>query len=345
MLVYPNRIAQELQSGLKPCYLIFGDEPQQKFDIIQRIRDVAREAGFDERTVLVADKEFSWNQLLDATQAMSLFSDKKLIELELPTGKTGTEGSKVLQDVASGLSNDTLLLVHGPRIGKDVQKGKWFKALDAIGIHSLCYPLEGKQLHSWIQEQLAQHQLQVSPSGVRIIAEFCEGNLLAAKQEIDKLSLLYPASRIDESQLEAAMVDQSRYNVFQLVDVMLNGEQQRCVKMLYRLESEGIEPNILIWALIREWQTLWTLKHQMHSGQTVQWQRHGIWRNRQGFYQAALSRLTLESLSHIRDQLQLADFQFKQQTIARPFVKLCHLCMLFLGIPLSHIPLLVSNDN
>lgn len=344
MQVYPNRFSQELNNGLKPCYLIFGDEPQQKFDIIDVLRSQARAAGFNERTVLVADKEFSWNQLLDATQSMSLFSDKQLIELELPSGKPGTEGSKILQSVAPMLDDNTLLLVHGPRIGKDVQKAKWFKVLDAVGVHSICYPLEGKHLTGWLQEQLRGHALTASPAGIQLIADFCEGNLLAAKQEIDKLALLYPGATVTDEQIEAAIVDQSRFTVFQLIDVMLSGEQQRCVKMLYRLESEGIEPNIIIWALLREWQTLWTLKQQLQAGQSVQWQRHGIWRNRQAYYQAALARLSLTQLNQIRDQLQQADFVFKNQTLPRPFVKLCHLCMLFLGVPLHSIPLLADDE-
>ena len=339
MQVYPNRFADTLAAGLKPCYLIFGDEPQQKFEIIDALRTKAKQNGVDERTVLVADGEFSWHTLLETTQTMSLFSDRQLIELELPTGKPGAEGSKVLQQIAPTLGEDTLLIVHGPKIGKDVQKSKWFKVLDEHGIHSLCYPLEGKPLMAWINNQLNQSGVQVSQSGARLIADFCEGNLLAAKQEIDKLALQYGNQHIDDDTLEYAIVDQSRYNVFQLIDVMLEGNAQRCVRMLYRLESEGLEPNIVIWALIREWQTLTNLLAARESQQSIQWQRFGIWRNRQGYYENALQRLDKTTLSHIRDALMAADHSFKQESIARPYVKLCHLCMLFLGMPLTSLPL------
>ncbi|MEW9796733.1 DNA polymerase III subunit delta [Alteromonas sp. CYL-A6] len=342
MQIYPNRFADELKKGLKPCYLIFGDEPQQKFEMIDALRQRAREDGFDERTVLVADSGFSWNTLLEATQTLSLFSARQLIELELPTGKPGTEGSKALQEVADTLSSDTLLVIHGPKIGKDVQKGKWFKVLDGIGAHSLCYPLEGKSLSTWIQQSLNQNNIRTSPAGVRMIADFCEGNLLAAKQEIEKLALQYPGQEISEQQLEEAIVDQSRFNVFQLVDVMLQGDAQRCIRMLYRLESEGLEPNIVIWALIREWQTLTSLKAAAAEGQPVQWQRFGIWKNRQAGYQQALNRLSDAQLAHIRDALSRADQAFKQQTVMRPYVELCHLCMLFLGMPLTTLPFMVA---
>ncbi len=320
--------------------MVFGDEPQQKFDVIEQIRAQAKLKGFDERTTLVADTGFSWNQLLEATQSMSLFSSQQFIELELPTGKPGTEGSKMLQEVAAKLNPDMLLLIHGPKIGKDVQRGKWFKVLDEIGASTLCYPLEGRQLSTWINQQLTSHQLSVSPNGAKMISDFCEGNLLAAKQEIDKLALLYPHQSVTDEQIERAMVDQSRYSVFQLVDVMLNGESTRCIKMLYRLESEGLEPNIIIWALVREWEQLWNLKTAEQQGQPIQWQKFGIWRNKQAIYQNAMQRLSLQQLEGIQHALSQADLAFKQQVISRPYVKLCHLCMMFMGINLVNIPFL-----
>ncbi len=335
MQVYPNRFDEQLKQGLSSCYLLFGDEPQQKFSMINAVRHHARKKGFDERTVLVADKDFNWNQLLEATQAMSLFSANIFIELELPTGKPGSEGSKMLQSVAQRLSDDILLLVHGPKIGKDVQKAKWFKTLDAIGVHSICYALEGRQLHSWIQQTLQHVDVKADTVTVALIADFCEGNMMAAHQEIEKLALVYAGQSVTREQVEQIIVDQSRFTVFQLVDVMLNGEQQRCVKMLYRLESEGVEPNIVIWALIREFQLLWKLKNLLEQNQPVSWQRFGIWRNRQGCYENALARLSKPVLAQIREQLKEADVAFKQNQIVRPYVKLCHLCMLFMGVPLS----------
>lgn len=339
MQIYPNRFRDTLKQGLKPCYLIFGDEPQQKFEVMEAIRQTAREDGVDERTVLVADGEFSWHTLQETTQSLSLFSARQLIELELPTGKPGAEGSKVLQQVAPLLGEETLLVVHGPKIGKDVQKSKWFKALDEHGMHTLCYPLEGKALMAWLQQQLTQAGVRVSPDGMRLIADYCEGNLLAAKQEIDKLALQFGQQQIDDDALERAIVDQSRYNVFQLIDVMLEGDAQRCIKMLYRLESEGLEPNIVIWALTREWQTLTNLVDARERQTSIQWQRFGIWRNRQGFYERALQRLDKAALGHVGEVLSQADQIFKQQVVPRPYVKLCHLCMLFLGLPLTSLPL------
>lgn len=344
MQVYPDRFIQTLRDGLKGCYLVFGDEPQQKFEILQALRTTARQQGFDERTVLVADGDFSWSRLIDATQSMSLFAARQLIELELPTGKPGTEGAALLTELAGSLSADTLLIIHGPRIGKDVQKAKWFKALDTLGVFTLCYPLEGSQLHKWIQQRLLAEGFQFAPSCVKFIADFSEGNLMAAAQEIEKLSLAYPDKQLDEQRLASALVDQSRFNVFQLVDIILQGDRNRCVKVLQRLESEGIEPNIIIWALIREWQTLWKLNHLQSTGQSITWPKLGIWKNRQGFYQQAIQRLTKADLITIGEQLTDADQLFKQTTVVRPYIKLCHLCLLFTGVPLGHMAFAESVD-
>lgn len=335
MQVFPNRFSQELRNGLKSCYMLFGDEPQQKFAMLQAVRDYARQAGFDERTVLTADGEFGWHQLIEATQAMSLFASAQLIELELPSGKPGTEGAKVLQEVAATLGQDVLLIIHGPRIGKDVQKTKWFKALDAVGVFAIAYPLEGKALNDWLRQTLQQHQLQADNEVVSLLADYTEGNMLAAHQEIEKLSLLFAGQTVTREQVSQVVVDQSRFTVFQLVDVMLAGDQTRTVKMLYRLESEGIEPAIVLWALAREWQTLWKLHQQLQQRQPIAWQKHGIWRNRQAAYQAALNRLSTAQLAQIRDSLRDADVAFKQHQVARPYIKLCHLVMLFLGVQLA----------
>ncbi|MCW8108618.1 DNA polymerase III subunit delta [Alteromonas ponticola] len=335
MQVYPNRFNDELAKGLKPFYLLFGDEPQQKIEMIDAVRAQSKLAGFEERTTFVADADFEWSQLIEATQTLSLFASKQLIELELPTGKPGSEGSKTFTMLAEHTNDDVIVVIHGPRVGKDVQKTKWFKALDAIGVHSLCYPLEGKTLSQWINHRCTLVNLNLDNASIKRLADFCEGNLLAARQEIDKLSLLYANTPVTLDLLDKALVDQSRFNVFQLVDVILQGDKQRCVKMLLRLESEGIEPNIIIWALIREWQTLSALDQLRNTHQPIVWQKFGIWKNRQPFYQSALNRLHKGHLESIREQLQQADLLFKQTSVNKPYIKLCHLCMLFLAMPVQ----------
>jgi len=344
--LYPNRLAGKLQQGLSAFYLIFGDEPEQKLSAIDLIRQVSRQQGFDERQSLVADSQFDWSTLLEASQSLSLFASRQLIELELPTGKPGTEGSKLLQQLAQHTNPDTIYLLHGPKVGKDVQKSKWFKTLDEQGIYVPCYPLEGKQLLQWVQQTLQQHQLQYSPELPAFISDSCEGNLLAARQEIEKLALLYPDRLIELTMAQQSMVEHSRFNVFQLLDTLLSGDMHKGIKILYRLENEGIEPNIVLWALIREWQVLYHLQFALSQGQTLGqlWNKHRIWKNRQALYQSALQRLPLAHLQLMQVKLSHMDLALKQSQIFRPYVELCHLCLLFQPATLNNVSLAFTSD-
>lgn len=339
MQVYPNRFSEQLGRGLQSFYLIFGEEPQQKLHSIELIRQAAKENGFDERQSLVADTQFEWNKLLEVTQTLSLFSSKQFIELELPTGKPGAEGSKILTSLAEQQNPDTLILVHGGKIGKDVQNTKWFKALDKLGIYVPCYPLEGNPLNQWVMQQLRESGLVASTENSKLICDYCEGNMLAAKQEIEKLALLFPDTPLTPELIEKSIVDQSRFNVFQLIDVLLAGDAQRSVKMLYRLESEGIEPNIVLWALVREWQTLHQLLCLQSRGQHPNWNQLRIWKNRQSLYQNAMRRLDLSQLVKIQEKLAILDHGFKQSAVIRPYIELCHLCLMFIPFTLDDLPL------
>jgi DNA polymerase III subunit delta len=339
MQIYPNRLQSAVEKKLAPFYMIFGDEPQQKLEAIQSIRNIALTQGFDERQSLTVDNQFNWDSLVEATQTLSLFSSKQFIELELPTGKPGTEGSKVLSLLAAQGSEDVLLVIHGAKIGKDVQSSKWFKQLDKMGVYVPCYPLEGSQLQQWLTQQMQTEGLQASKAICQLLADFCEGNLLAAKQEIQKLALLYPKGDPSLEQVELAVVDQSRFTVFHLVDVLLAGDAQKALKMLYRLESEGIEPTIIVWALSREWQTLQALLFAQNAGEPLNWNQHRIWGNRQALYASALKRLDLAQLHALQKKLTTIDFAIKQSQILRPYVELCHLCLMFIPYKLDGLPL------
>ncbi|MGS2720560.1 DNA polymerase III subunit delta [Paraglaciecola aestuariivivens] len=339
MQLYPNRFNLDNKSQLKGFYLIFGDEPQQKLTCIENLRTCALAQGFDERQTLVADAQFNWDLLIEATQSLSLFSSKQYIELELPTGKPGAQGSKILAMLAQQDNPDLLLVLHGGKIGKDVQNTKWFKALDKQGVYVPCYPLEGNALHQWINQQMQTAGMQANPQIAQLLVDYCEGNLLAAKQEIEKLLLLYPQGNPSLQEVEQAVVDQSRFTVFHLIDVLLAGDGQKAVKMLYRLESEGVEPTIIAWALTREWQTLNALLEDKQLGKSINWNQHRIWKNRQAFYQKALHRLSPQHLTQIQHKLAEFDHAIKQSQIVRPYIELCHLCLLFMPFNMDNLPL------
>ncbi|WP_133470888.1 DNA polymerase III subunit delta [Paraglaciecola marina] len=339
MQVYPNRFNLTDTSNLKPFYLIFGEEPQQKLECLEQLRKAALAQGFDERQSLVADNQFSWDTLIEATQTLSLFSSRQIIELEIPTGKPGAEGSKVLTSLTVNINPDVLLVIHGGKIDKGVQNTKWFKAIDKHGVYVPSYPLEGNALHQWIGKKMHDSGLQASPQVSQLLVECCEGNLLAATQEIEKLKLLYPNGAPTFEQVSDAVVDQSRFTVFHLVDVLLSGDPKKTIKMLYRLESEGVEPTIVAWALTREWQTLQSILFDKQQGKNINWNQYRIWKSRQSLYQSAMQRLSLNHMALLQTKLAAFDVAIKQTQVVRPYIELCHLCMMFMPYSLENLPL------
>lgn len=341
MQVYANQYQQKLQSQLPSFHLVFGDEPQQKLESIDQLRIAAKQQGFTERQTLVADNQFEWHQLLDACQSMSLFADKQYIELELPTGKPGTEGSKTLMSLAENPNPDVILLVHGPKVGKDVQSTKWFKTLDKQGLFVPCYELEGNRLFAWLREKLGLYQLPTDPETVSLFVDYYEGNLLAAVQEMQKLALLPEAQRDSRHLIEPLLMDQSRFNVFQLSELVLAGNNNKIVKLLYRLESEGVEPTMISWQLAKEWMILDQLsqaKQQRQSTDSV-FKSHRIWQSKQSLYLNALNRLSPERLAHLGMEIASFDSALKSVGVAKPYIAICHLCLLFAPIQVDNIQL------
>ena len=327
MQVYPDKFISQLSKQLHAVYLVFGDEPYQKFTSLDAVRKHAQSQGFAERITFVADSGFDWSALIEASQSMSLFSAQQIIELELPTGKPGKEGAKTLQTITQNPNPDTLLVIHGPKVGKDVQNTKWFKALNSQGVFVPCFPLEGRQLIAWINQLAHEKGCQITPQAVGLLSEYCEGNMLAGAQEIEKLALNYPNQTVDVADVEKVVVNQSRYNVFQLVDAFLSGDAKKTTRLLLSLEGEGLEAPIILWALAKEWQTLTELKA---SSGPINWQSFRIWGARQRLYESAMNRLSTHHLSLLGQRLSYADSVFKSQVIVRPYVALCHLCLMFI---------------
>ncbi|BDX07268.1 DNA polymerase III subunit delta [Planctobacterium marinum] len=339
MQVYPNQLSAQLNKSLPNQILLFGEEPQQKLEALQKIRDTAQQQGFTERHSLVADNQFEWQNLVDAYQSMSLFAERQLIELEIPTGKPGTEGAKTLLEISAKDNPDIVLVVHGGKIGKDVQNTKWFKALDKQGIYVPCFVLEGNRLAQWISGKLSENGINNTPELVGFFCDFFEGNLIAAVQEMEKLKLLFPDGNVSRQDISGMVSEQSRYNVFQLTDAILAGDAQRSIKLLGRLESEGIEPVVICWALVREWQVLDALSSAMalsHPTDRV-FSQHRIWKNKQSAYLNLLRRLDQQQLMEIRDKLSAFDVAVKSSAIKRPYVELCHLCLLFMPMALTNL--------
>ena len=240
---------------LLPVYYLSGDEPLQLQEAGDLIRARARALGYEERIVLEADAGFDWNQLYEAGANLSLFSSKRIIELRLGSLKPGREGGAALSDYAAGHSPDNLLLLTSERIDRRTQQSKWFKALDQCGCWLQVWPVRPAGLPDWIVARCRQHNKRITREAAALIAQRVEGNLLAASQEIDKLALIVDGENIDSNDVLNMVVDSARYDVFDLIENVFQGNPERISRMLRGLKNEGIEPlnvyGVLMWGFRR----------------------------------------------------------------------------------------------
>jgi DNA polymerase III subunit delta len=255
MQLRAEQLSGHLARGLRPVYTVYGDEPLLAQEACDAIRAAARAAGYGERQVhTVSGAHFDWSGLLGASQAMSLFSQLQMVEIRIPSGKPGKDGSEALQRYCEHVSPDVLTLVHLPKLDRTQQSSAWFTALDAAGVTLRVDAIERRALPVWIAQRLAQQgqRVQGGEAGQQALAFFAdrvEGNLLAAHQEVQKLGLLYPAGELSVEQIEAAVLNVARYDVFKLGEAVLAGQVARALRMLDGLQAEGEAAVLVHWTL------------------------------------------------------------------------------------------------
>jgi len=237
---------------LAPLYVLHGDEHLLVLEAGDRIRAAARAAGYAEREVLFVDRHFRWNALTASAQSMSLFGDRKLIEIRLPTGRPGRDGSVALQEYANNAkaaAGEVIALITLPRLDRELAGSAWFNALGAVGV-TIEVPLVSlARLPAWIGARLAQQEQQADAATLTFIAERVEGNLLAAHQEIRKLALLYPPGKLSQAQVHEAVLNASRYDAFKLREALLEGQLSRYARILHGLKGEGEPLPLILWAI------------------------------------------------------------------------------------------------
>lgn len=292
-----EQLDAHLQRQMAPIYLISGDEPLQLQETTDAVRARARENGFEERIVFEVDRFFDWNSLMQEADAMSLFGERKILELRLPTGKAG-DGAKILTEYASRAPDDRVLLITCGKIDPSGQKTKWYKALASAGVTVAVWPKQPNELADWIGSRMRRAGLEPTPGAVSLLVERVEGNMLAARQEIDKIALLHSSGRIDEDIIAEVVSDSARFNLFGMVDVVLAGELERVLRMLNGLQGEGVEPVLINWALSRELRTLITLLQEAKAGRKPAelFRAYRIWDKRQPIMRAALRRHRVPAL-------------------------------------------------
>ncbi|MDD2762276.1 MAG: DNA polymerase III subunit delta [Methylomonas sp.] len=331
MRLKPEQLDGALQKTLQPVYLICGDEPLQQGEAADAVRSAARSDDYSVREVISIDQGNEWPQLALEADSLSIFAERKLIDLRLPSGKPGIDGGKALLAYCQHLPADTILLITAGKLDTASQKTQWFQAVDNAGVVVQVWPLQGQDLLNWLQRRAERKGMRFDPDAVRSLASRIEGNLLAAAQEIEKLFILHGAVKIDKALVEAAVADSARFDVFQLTDALLAGKFNRAVKILNGLKAEGVAAPVVLWALSREARSLSNVKSELKRGvqQEAVFKKHHIWDKRKQLVQDALRRL---SDRHIQTLMLLnakADKQIKGQMAGDGWDTLFEICLLY----------------
>jgi DNA polymerase-3 subunit delta len=261
-----EQLETHLARELRPLYTIHGDEPLLSQEAADAIRARARAGGFVERTVLSAERGFNWSELQASAASLSLFGDRKLIELRLPSGKPGTDGVQAIEAFCGKLPPDALTMVMLPRLDRAGQSSSWFQALEARGMVVNVFPVERSRLPEWIAARLARQKQSARPETLRFLADCVEGNLLAAHQEIQKLALLQPPGDLAFDAVREAVMNVARYDAGKLAEAMLSGDRARLARMLEGLRGEGEAPPRLLWLLAEEIRAVCRVQEGISSG-------------------------------------------------------------------------------
>ncbi len=299
MQVRLDALATHLTKRLSPLYVVHGDEHLLAIEASDCIRVAARKAGYTERDVLQVDRHFKWNRLVESGQSLSLFGDRKLIELRIPGGKPGKDGSAALQAYAKTIvEGDTITLVTLPRLERDQKSSAWFGALEAAGVTIEAPVVDRTRLPAWIVDRLAAQGQSADPESLAFLADRVEGNLLAAHQEVQKLGLLYPTGRLGHDDVREAVLDVARYDVFKLGEAMLAGDATRVVRMVDGLRGEGESPVLVHWAITEEVRALLRAKLGVADGQPLSTllRQLRVWGGRERLFEPAMRRLSLPVL-------------------------------------------------
>ncbi|MEN8168785.1 MAG: DNA polymerase III subunit delta [Pseudomonadota bacterium] len=331
-----DQLQDHLQQGLRPIYLLSGDEPLQLGEAADAIRSQARQQGFSERQVMHVEAGFDWNTLASASDTLSLFAEQRLIDLRLPSGKPGREGGAALSDYAANPPPDTVLLISSGKLDKNAAKSKWFKSLDKAGVTLQVWPVEAAALPRWVAQRMRSRGLNASPEAAQLLAERVEGNMLAASQEVEKLRLLYGESAIDAEMVEQGVADSARYDIFELVDTVLLGDAARVARVMEGLRGEGVEPILILWALVREIRAMEEMAYEIEQGASAEsvMKSRWVWEKRKPAVRAGLKRHNQRRWSQLLRRAVRIDRMVKGAEQGNPRDELLQLALLMAGVRL-----------
>ena len=348
MQLAPNQLDAHLQKGLKSLYVLHGDEPLLIQEAADAIRSFARTQGFTERSShTVAGAHFDWSEVLAAGGSLSLFADKQIVELRIPSGKPGKEGSTAIQHLAeqSRGNDSTLTMVMLPRLDKLTKGGAWFGALESFGVTIQVEPVERGALPPWIAQRLSRQGQRVAAGEagqltLQFFADRVEGNLLAAHQEIQKLALLFPPGELTFEQVEGAVLNVARYDVFKLSEAVLAGQMVRVQRMLEGLQAEGEAEVLVHYTMAEDIRALKRVKDALNQGRPMPMalREQRVWGVKERLFERVLPRLSDATLAELLHSAHLVDGIVKGlkqpdwptnnwQALHRLAMRLCQACL------------------
>lgn len=350
MRIKHDDLKLHLEKGFAGMYLIYGSEPLLVEETLDEFRGMARKQGLTDRTRYTVEPGFNWEILFEQSQTMSIFREKKLIELRMPTGKPGDKGSTSLIEYAKNPVEEVTLVVVAGHIDRTGQNTRWFKTIADSATLIQCPNIASEQLPRWIRQRLRSRNLEAEDEAIRLLCQMVEGNLLAAAQEIDLLRLLYQDQMVTLEIVEDLIANHARHDTFMLVDACLLGHQDRAMRMLYNMKRTGSLPILILWVMVREVRQICQIydesERQKASPQSL-YQRFGIWSARQKVVASAMNRLGRLQWERVLVQLCFADHRMKggiPMVRKDEWEELENIVLGMCGVPtLEHVEIIESN--
>jgi DNA polymerase-3 subunit delta len=304
-----DNLASSLARQLQTIYLVSGDEPLLVNEAADAVRATARQQGFAERELHVVERGFDWHGLLADSRAMSLFAQRKIVEIRMANAAPGEQGADAIVELAERPSADTLILIITGKLDGRTQSSRWVSAVEKRGVLVQVWPIDLPRLPAWIRERLGRHKLQADAAAASLLAERVEGNLLAAHQEVQKLGLLYPPGELSFEQIEAAVLNVARYDVFRLGEAVLAGQAARALRMLEGLEAEGEAAVLVHWTLAEDIRGLKRVKDALGAGKPMPLalREARVWGAKERVFERALTLLSDAALAHLLEAAHICD--------------------------------------
>ncbi|PCJ38730.1 MAG: DNA polymerase III subunit delta [Moraxellaceae bacterium] len=351
MKLRANQISQHLKkasqtNSLLPLYIVSGEDTLLMQEACDELRIGARAAGFSERELCNVEAGFDWNQLLESTNSMSLFGDRKIFEIRLSKPKLDEAGKKALATYLEHPSEDNLIILSLGKLDRKTLSTKWFQALETKSALIQIWPIENHQLPQWIHARMVSKGLHPDPDATQLLAERVEGNLLAAAQEVDKLALLIEPGPVNINTIRAAVANHSRYTQFELADQAIQGNETQALRILAFLQNSGIEPIAILWALSKDLRALEGISSAIANGQAASkaFKDFRVWDNRKPIFQKALNRHNYKLFRSTLVEASQIDHSVKGLIKADPWIGFKNIILMLSGT-LKNNPLPISYEQ